>query len=108
MEMTSYVGAGVYGINNPNELTLNHVPKLMFISYIPVGEFGYGRGCHFAGLFPELGVGMAMEGGNYACWWKLAVEVEDKTVKWYSVGSSANQSAQMNATNSNYIVAAFS
>ena len=106
MEMATYTGTGAYGAEAPNELKLNKVPKLMFIFNIPATDTGYSRGRCFAVLLPRFRVGMAMQGGNYADWHALSVEVEDKTVKWYAVGTDADQADQMNYKNSNYIVAA--
>lgn len=101
MELTTYVGTGGYGANNPCELKLNKVPKLMLIASIPGSN---GRYTSFAILYPTLGVGMTLEGGNYAGWEPLVAEVVNNTVKWYSTGSAE---MQMNIEERNYIVTAF-
>jgi len=109
MELTTYVGTGGYGANNPCELKLNKVPKLMFISRIPTRSDGDG-GYLFAVLHPTLGVGATLECQNYGRWHRLTVEVEGKTVKWYSDYKGEYDragEAQMNEEEINYIVTAF-
>jgi hypothetical protein len=101
MELTTYVGTGGYGANNPCELKLNKVPKLMLIASIPGSN---GRYTSFAILYPTLGVGMTLEGGNYAGWNPLVAEAVNNTVKWYSTGSAE---MQMNTEERNYIVTTF-
>lgn len=97
----SYVGTGKYGSSNPNSLTLDFEPKIMFIqyggtlgfcyrtAYFPV--FAYGNG-YFQRAFLRIeGDGITSPDAD-----DFFAKTDGKTVYWYAddAGSQMNNSGE--------------
>lgn len=83
----SYVGTGKSGADNPNSLTFDFVPKLLFVG-----------GTAIAIIVPQNTTGMVVTtSGNYSNS-GITVELTGKTVSWY--GDSVSD--QMNSSTATY------
>lgn len=92
----SYTGAGTYGSSNPNSLTFDFVPKVIFI----VGVTAV-TGSSIAVIIPvESGsYSYSFEGNSgsrYAC--PIFVSLNENTVYWYSLDNEIRQMNRLNVT----------
>lgn len=95
----TYVGTGTYGSSNPNKLTFNFPPKIVFI----IGSVN-NNGDYFGNLIMIRGHKyasiMAYNGNNRYS----NIKWDDKTVEWYTPINDAT--FQMNGNNATYSVVA--
>ena len=85
-ETGTYVGRGTSGSSNPNAITFQNVPKVVFIS----SSDEYGRGIFINGAKPFI----SSDGnsGNYSISvYGSSVEWSGKTLTWWSSGTPKNQ-----------------
>ena len=100
----SYVGTGTYGEENPNTLTFDFEPKVVFI-------FGYARTTNNGGENSRL-TALVNPYGSYAHAFDEmhtgVVSWNDKTVSWYSINTGSSQYEkytswqQLNKTDATY------
>lgn len=100
----SYVGTGTYGAINPNTLTFDFEPKVVFI-------FGYARTTNNGGEKSRL-TALVNPYGSYAHAFDTmhtgVVSWNDKTVSWYSINTGSSQYEsytswqQLNKTDATY------
>lgn len=101
IETGSYVGTGTYGPDNPNILTFEFVPKLVFIT---TQDSALLAGNYFrAILFSGLMVGMSeASGADIPLFSTLMIQWEGNSVSWYNNYSVDGPSAQLNANAKTY------
>ena len=107
IEVKSYTGTGTYGSANPNSLTFNFVPKIVFImSRLDYDSNNGNQGSVFGVVIPSVGFGGAQTGGNYACWYGWSVTLSGKTISWYQDYSDNAARYQMNISSGEYTAVA--
>lgn len=81
----TYTGTGTYGSSNPNRMTFDFEPKMLFIysktSFYPT-SYGFSSGFLW-------GEGMTKAGGNAT--YILNFDLDGNTISWYSEKSALNQ-----------------
>ena len=98
VQVVSYVGTGTYGESNPNSLTFDFVPKLLFVmmsanTNISDGPHPYANG--WVNMFIwAYGVS-----NTFVNRYTLYLKQNNKTISWYS---DANSECQCNWTNVKY------
>lgn len=88
----SYKGTGKGGASNPNSLTFDFVPKLVFIKFdISAGEADWWLFIPYCYTNQYFGYAFAYKGTMaYSCY----ARVNDKTMSWYSDKSSTQGIAE--------------
>lgn len=90
VQVVSYVGTGTYGADNPNSLTFDFVPKLLFVmmsdtTYTSDGPHPYANG--WVNMFVwAYGVS-----NTFVNRYTLYLKQNNKTISWYSGASSECQ-----------------
>lgn len=97
IETGSYVGTGTYGSGNPNSLTFNGSPKIVFLKQPPPSGSNPGKADVFL-IYP--GTSFVFDGNGSML--KITVQWEQNKVKWYS--NAAN--TQFNENGETYVYAA--
>ena len=97
IETGSYVGTGTYGSGNPNSLTFNGSPKIVFMKQSPPSGSNPGKADVFL-IYP--GTSFVFDGNRSML--EITVQWEQNKVKWYS--NAAN--TQFNENGETYVYAA--
>ena len=92
IETGSYVGTGTYGASNPNTLTFDFEPKVVFIQGTSLSNYsGYFGGC-FVKNTSAGPVFMSTENNNnQGAYWAVMTEWDGKSFAYYSKVSNAYQ-----------------
>ncbi len=90
VQVVSYVGTGTYGSSNPNSLTFDFVPKLLFVmmnatTKTSVGAYPYANGWENMFIW-AYGVSKTTVSR-----YELSFEQNGKTISWYSYQSDDRQ-----------------
>ena len=103
IESGSYVGTGEYGVNHPNTLTFNYIPKIVFIFPSQEHDFPASQ----CGILIGGCVSMSTDVNNSATpgigSFELTTTLTNKTLSWYYSGSfSGEDSIQLNSEGKPY------
>lgn len=96
IETGTYVGTGTHGVENPNTLTFNFEPKVVFVtSTVDEGTTMFVRGCAKGVCFIGSGfnVGDDPWGSTYHF---ISASWSNKTLNWHSVDNADHQSNYSN------------
>ena len=78
IEVGNYLGTGVYGDSNPNTLTFDFEPKLLYVSYRSAGRATIGI------MSSNPGLSFAESSSSTSIIKTLYSSISDKTISWYS------------------------
>ena len=102
IEVGSYVGTGTYGSSNPNTLTFEFEPKLVFVRYGENGTTGYTTLCIFVPT--DLTSSFRMNGFSYipnSTESNSYAKINGKSLSWYAQNSPSQ--ANVSGKTYNYI-----
>lgn len=106
VQVVSYVGTGTYGSSNPNSLTFDFVPKLVFISATNTERT--------MGIFSRSGFGIMLQAGpssssNTSMYSYLyEIKWKNKTLSWYATKTAYTEPSmcQLNKSGAKYTAVA--
>lgn len=98
----SYIGTGVYGVNNPNTLNFEFQPRLVFITYQKKDTYGNYANQHFL-IYPEQ-YGEVHQGSSSSYHYDTILQWGGNFVSWYIAGTKSALSAgnQLNEAATEY------
>ena len=104
IQVGTYIGTGTAGSSNPNSLTFNFEPKLVFIYSVQAQTEGSTQ--HIRHAFYVYGGQMMVSDSYQGTGGTNRVTIDGSVMSWYNNNSSANAALQLNTSGAQYVYVA--